>query len=370
MRLANIFELGVKELRGLARDPILLVLVVYAFTLAVYAQATVAPEALNRASIAIVDEDNSPLSVRLGAAFYPPYFRAPVLISPSEMDRRMDAGIDTFAIDIPPSFQTDLLAGRKPTIQLNIDATRVTQAFSGSGFIASILGGEVAAFLQRYRSNATPAAELVLRARFNPNLNRSWFGAVMAIIDQITMLSIILTGAALIREREHGTIEHLLVMPITPLEIVLSKIWSMGLVVLVASTLSLVFVVQGVLSVPIEGSLALFLAGAALDIFATTAMGIAIATLAGSMPQFALLMIIILLPLEILSGGMTPRESMPEAIRTLMLVAPNTHFVSLAQAILFRGAGFAAVWPQFLALAAIGAALFALSLARFRKYLK
>ncbi len=370
MRLANVFELGVKELRGLARDPILLVLVVYAFTLAVYAQATVSPEALNRASIAIVDEDNSPLSVRLGAAFYPPYFREPALIPPDEMDRRMDAGIDTFAIDIPPNFQADLLAGRAPAIQLNIDATRVTQAFSGAGFVTSILGGEIAAFLQRHRSNVQPAAELVLRARFNPNLTRSWFGAVMAVIDQITMLSIILTGAALIREREHGTIEHLLVMPVTPPEIVLSKIWSMGAVVLTVSTLSLVFVVQGALSVPIDGSLALFLAGAALDIFATTALGIAIATLAGSMPQFALLMIIILLPLEILSGGMTPRESMPEAIQILMLAAPNTHFVSMAQAILFRGAGFATVWPQFLALAAIGSALFALSLARFRKYLK
>src|SRR6266436_8190236 len=184
------------------------------------------------------------------------------------------------------------------------------------------------------------------------------------------MLSIILTGAALIREREHGTIEHLLVMPVTPLEIMASKIWSMGLVVLVASSLSLVFVVQGLLSVKIEGSMALFLFGAALHLFATTCMGIFLATMAGTMPQFGLLLMLILLPLQALSGSLTPRESMPEIIQNLMLAAPNTHFVILAQAILFRGAGLDVVWPQLAALLLIGSILFFFSLQRFRQFLR
>ena len=201
-------------------------------------------------------------------------------------------------------------------------------------------------------------------------LNRSWFGAVVQLINQITMLSIVLTGAALIREREHGTIEHLLVMPVTPFEIMTSKIWSMGLVVLAASAVSLIFVVRGLLAVPIEGSVPLFLAGAALQLFATTSLGIFLATIAGSMPQFGLLLILVLLPLQMLSGSMTPRESMPEFVQTIMLAAPNTHFVMLAQSILFRGAGIAVVWPQFLALAGIGSALFLFSLSRFRKSLK
>lgn len=153
------------------------------------------------------------------------------------------------------------------------------------------------------------------------------------------MLSIVLTGAVLIREREHGTIEHLLVMPITPFEIMTSKIWSMGLVVLAASGLSLIFIVQGLLSVPIEGSLALFMLATALQLFATTCMGISLATVAGSMPQFGLLLMLVLLPMQVLSGSVTPRESMPQIVQTLMLAAPNTHFVMLAQAILYRGAG-------------------------------
>jgi ABC-2 type transport system permease protein len=209
--------------------------------------------------------------------------------------------------------------------------------------------------------------ELELRARFNPNLEHSWFGGLMEIINNVTMLSIILTGAALIREREHGTIEHLLVMPITPAEIMLAKVWAMGLVVLVAAAIALVFVVRGVLRVPIEGSIPLFLAGAGLHLFATTSLGIFMATLARSMPQFGLLAMLILLPLQLLSGSFTPRESMPWFVQGVMLAAPTTHFVALGQAILFRGAGLGVVWPQFLALSGIGVVFFAISLNRFRK---
>lgn len=370
MRLANIAQLGVKELRGLARDPMLVVLILYAFTLSVYTASTSMPETLNKAAIAIVDEDQSPVSSRILTAFYPPYFSIPKIISQHEMDSRMDAGMDTFAIDIPPNFQRDLLAGRAPTIQLNVDATRMSQAFSGGGYIQSIISSEVSEYLDRYRAGSDVPVDLALRSRFNQELNKGWFGAITNVISSITMLSIVLTGAALIREREHGTIEHLLVMPVTPTEIMLSKIWSMGLVVLIASSVSIVFVVQGVLEVPIQGSVVLFLAGAALQLIATTCMGIFLATVAGSMPQFGLLLMLVLLPLQVLSGGVTPRESMPQIIQDIMLAAPNTHFVILAQSILFRGAGLDVVWPQLLALVLIGAGLFAFALHRFRSFLR
>lgn len=367
MRAANILHLGIKELRSLLRDPMMIVLIVYVFTFAVYAATTAMPETLHKAPIAIVDEDRSQLSTHIADAFFPPLFMPPVMITQNEMDTRMDAGLDTFAINIPPSFQRDVLAGRSPTIQLNVDATRMSQAFTGSGYIQNIIGSEVGAFLQGYRSNKTPAVDLDLRVRFNPELNKSWFSAVMELINNITILSIVLTGAALIREREHGTVEHLLVMPVTPFEIMTSKVWAMALVVLAATACSLVFVVQWLLKVPIEGSIALFLVGTALHLFATTSLGIFLGTMARSMPQLGLLLMLVLLPLQILSGSTTPRESMPEFIQYVMLAAPNTHFVMLAQAILYRGAGLSVVWPQFIFLALIGAVLFALSLARFRK---
>jgi ABC-2 type transport system permease protein len=289
------------------------------------------------------------------------------MISQAEMDSRMDTGIDTFALNIPPEFQRDLMAGRQPTIQLNVDATRMTQAFSGSGYIQSMITGEVAEYVLHYRGIATQVVDLELRARFNPSLTQAWFGAVMEVINNVTMLSIVLTGAALIREREHGTIEHLLVMPVTPFEIMMSKVWAMGLVVLAACAFALLFVVQWLLSVPIEGSLALFLVGTTLHLFATTSMGIFMGTIARSMPQFGLLLMLLLLPLQMLSGGITPRESMPDFVQVIMQAAPTTHFVSLAQAILYRGAGLDVVWPQFIILVLIGMIFFCITLVRFRK---
>ena len=365
--VANIARLGVKELWSLARDPAMLVLIAYTFTVSIYVAATAMPDSLHNAAIAIVDEDGSPLSARIAASFYPPYFKTPDMISLSRMDSGMDNGDYTFVLDIPPDFQRDVLAGRSPAVQLNVDATRMSQAFTGNSYILEIINTEVTEFLQRYRGVAVAPAELVLHSRFNPNLERAWFGALMEIINNVTMLSIILTGAALIREREHGTIEHLLVMPVTPLEIMLAKVWSMGLVVLLAAAAALIFIVQGALRVPVQGSVLLFLAVAALHLFATTSMGIFMAMLARSMPQFGMLVVLVLLPLQLLSGGSTPRESMPVLVQNIMLAAPTTHFVSAAQAVLYRGAGAAVIWPQMLAIVGIGAVLFVAALMRFRK---
>jgi ABC-2 type transport system permease protein len=366
-RLANVYRLGVKELWSLWRDPIMVALIVYTFTVAVYTAATAVPETLHGAAVAIVDEDDSALSGRIATAFYPPRFVEPLRIRIADVDPGLDAGRYTFVLDIPPGFQRDVLAGRSPSLQLNVDATRIGQAFTGAGLVQAIALGEVAEFLQHHRVISVPPVDLALRARFNPALRQSWFISLMEVVNNVTMLSIILTGAALIREREHGTVEHLLVMPVTPAEIMLAKMWSMGLVVLVAAAASLTFVVRGVLGVTIEGSVRLFLVGAALHLFATTAMGIFMATVARTMPQFGLLIMLVLLPLQVLSGGSTPRESMPRIVRDLMLAAPTTHFTEMAQAILYRGAGLDVVWRSFAILVVIGTVFFLVSLARFRR---
>ena len=368
--LSNILQLGIKELRSLARDPALVALIIYAFSLSIYSSATAMPETPNRATIAVVDEDRSQVSARLIDAFQLPYFLPPTLIDHRQMDQGMDSGLYTFTLNIPPDFQRDLLAGEQPAIQLNVDATQVSQAFSGAGHIRQIIQSETAAFVQRYQGSAKQPVEAVVRIAYNPNLDASWFGAITEVINQITMLSIILTGAALIREREHGTIEHLLVMPVTPLEIMLAKVWAMGLVVLIASGFALRFIVEGWLQVPIQGTMALFLAGTALHLFATTSMGIFLGTVARSMPQLGLLIMLVLIPLQILSGAVTPRESMPVPVQLIMSLAPTTHFVELAQSVLLRGAGLGIVWPKLLALIAIGAVFFYAALRRLRSTLQ
>ena len=365
--LANIYRLGVKELWSLWSDRMMLVLIVFTFTLSVYSSASSSPPTLNNAPIAIVDEDHSQLSQRIASAFYPPKFKSPALITHAEVDKGMDKGAYTFVLNIPVNFQRDVLAGRSAEIQLNTDATRMSQAFLGSGYIQQMVMGEISEFDNRYRGQVVPAIDLEQRALFNPSLDKSWFDSLSQIVNQITMISIILTGAALIREREHGTIEHLLVMPVTPIEIMLAKIWSMGLVVLVDTNMSLNLVVRGLLNVPVQGSLTLFFTGTALHLFATSSLGFFIAFVARNMPQFGMLVVLTLLPLQMLSGGNSPRESMPELLQNIMLVAPTTHFVELGQSVLFRGAGIEVVWVQLLALAVIGATLFSLSLMRFRK---
>jgi ABC-2 type transport system permease protein len=367
--LTNIYRLGIKELWSVARDPMMIALIIFAFTLSIYSSARAVPDTLFNAPIAIVDEDNSPLSARIASAFYPPSFREPAMVPLDRIDPGMDRGEFTFALVVPVNFQRDVLRDRNPAIQLNVDATRMSQAFTGSGYAAQIVMGEVTEFVQGYRGTTPPPVDLVTRMRFNPTLERSWFGGVMTIIDRVTMISLILAGAALIREREHGTIEHLLVMPVTPFEIMMSKVWATGLLVLVATAVALVVVVQGLLRTPIHGSRALFLLAGALNLASMTSLGILLATLTRSMAQFTLLLVLIMLPLQMLSGGQTPRESMPGIVQTIMLASPTTHYVAASQAILFRGAGIDIVWPQLLAMLVIGVVFFWIAHARFRKTL-
>jgi ABC-2 type transport system permease protein len=148
----------------------------------------------------------------------------------------------------------------------------------------------------------------------------------MAVINDITMLTVVLTGAALIREREHGTVEHLLVMPVRPAEIMVAKIWANGLVIVAVAMLSLWFVVHSLLRVPLSGSMLLFIAGTVLYEISVAALGILLATFTGTMGQFGLLVVPVLVILNLLSGSATPLESMPGWLINVMQITPTIHF--------------------------------------------
>jgi ABC-2 type transport system permease protein len=365
-KLANIYWLGVKELRSFTHDYVLLTLVVYAFSLAVILQARSNSQELHNASIAIVDEDQSVLSRRIGHAFFPPLFQTPQMIAEKDIVPLMNSGKYTFVIDIPPDFERYVLAGRQPGLQIDVDATAMVQAGLGSGYAQQIINTEIADFLSHAEGAPLSSVNLDVRIAFNPNLTTAWFTAVMGIINNITMLAIILAGAAIVREREHGTMDHLLVLPLTPFEIAMSKIWANGLVISVAVGLCLYFVVRMMLGIPIAGSIPLFMMGVVIYLFFATAIGIFLGTVARSMPQLGLLFMLVYLPMNMLSGSNTPLESMPAWLATVMQVSPSTHFVSFAQSILYRGAGLDVVWPQFLAVAGIGALFLTIAIARFR----
>jgi ABC-2 type transport system permease protein len=372
--LRNIFWLGAKELRSFFRDFVLLALVVYTFSYAIYMQGFSEVQELHNASIGVVDEDNSALSHRMIAAFLPPYFKKPAPIAQQDIERLMNTAVYTFVIVIPPNFESDVLARRSPAVQVNVDATAMVTAGLGYGYIQQILTSEIGNFVGRNegqflsRSQNLPASSITLAARvaFNPNVTTSWFTSVMGIVNNVTMLAIILAGAAVIREREHGTMDHLLVMPVRPFEIAMSKIWANGLVITIAAALSLEIIVRGVLRIPINGSVPLFIGGVAIYLFFATAIGIFLATVARTMPQLGLLYILVAMPMNVLSGSNTPLESMPAILRNIMMFSPSTHFVVFAQSILFRGADFSVVWPHFLYTAGVGGLFLFLSLIRFR----
>lgn len=367
MRITNIYRLGRKELSSLAYDPVLVILILYAFSLAIYAPAKGVRIEVTNAAVAYVDEDQSALSRQIIAAIPAPYFRTPEAIELDEVEAALERGRYSFVINIPPHFLADLRQQKRPQIQINVDATTMTEAGVGSGYLENIIQEEVARFLGLPPLEDLFPVTQVVRILFNPNTQSSWFLSVMQIVNMTTLLSIVLTGAAFIREREHGTLEHLLVMPLTPAEIVLAKVWANALVIVVAALASLLIVVRGVLQVPVTESLPLFLVGLLVYLLAMTAIGLYLATLARSMPQFGLLSIPLFLFLYMLSGAITPLESMPEALQWLMQFSPTTHFVAYTQAVIFRQAPIAMIWPHWLALAGISLIFFLGALKRFRK---
>jgi ABC-2 type transport system permease protein len=364
--LSNIFWLGTKEVRSFLHDFVLIGLVLYAFSFAVMTQAQSNSQELHNASIAIADEDHSELSRRIAHAFLRPYFQPPQPIAERDIVALMNAGKYTFVIAIPPNFERDVLGGRQPGLQVDVDATAMIQAGLGSGYAQQIITTEIEDFLSHVEGVPLTPVNLVVRIAFNPNVTTAWFSSVMGIINNITMLAIIMSGAAIVREREHGTMDHLLAMPLRPFEIALSKVWANGLVITVAAAVSLYVIVRAILHIPIAGSIPLFMFGVVIYLFFATAVGIFLGTVARSMPQLGLLYMLVYMPMNMLSGANTPLESMPPWLATIMRASPSTHFVSFAQSILYRGAGLSVVWPQFVAVALIGGLFFGLALLRFR----
>jgi ABC-2 type transport system permease protein len=367
--LKNVLVLAGKELRSFFSDRLLLAFLLLSFTFMIYSEATGVETEVQNANVAVVDGDHSVLSRRFRDALRLPYFRPPVVIDRSVVDAEMDRGRFTFVLDLPPHFEADILRGRRPMLQLNIDATAMTQAGVGAGYIEAILQTETERFLQQRGIEAALPVAAITRALFNPNLDGFWYQAVNSMIENITIFALLLVGAAVIRERERGTLEHLLVMPLLPSEIAAAKVLANGLIVLLATTIALVFTLGMLLEVPLRGSLPLFLLATGTYVFAIMSLGIMLATIANTMPQFGLLAMPVFLILSMLSGATSPLESMPPVLQILLQASPTVHFVKLSQAVLFRNAGLGLMWPQLLAMSGLGALFLLFALSRFRTML-
>ncbi len=366
--LKNVIYLSKKEFSSLFSDLTLIALILYMFSMALYTIANMPTTELKNAAVAVVDNDRSTLSYRLRDSLIEPNFKNVQEISANEVDRAMDTGTYTFVLEIPPNFERDMLKGLSPKIQLLIDATAMTQAGVGSNYIAQIFNQEVAQYLGLNSASLDNLA--TINVLYNPNHSSKWLMGTMQIVGNLNLLVLLLVGAAVIRERERGTIEHLLVMPVTSSEIAVAKIVANGLVLLTVAMLSLTFMVRGVLGVPIAwSSFPLFALGAIAFLFSISSLGILLAIIAPTMPQFGLLCIPTYMVMYMLSGTNSPIENMPELAQQITQFSPTTVFGAYTQDVLFRGAGFELVWEQLLKMVVLGLGFLAIALSQFRTML-
>lgn len=368
--LYNIFYLTIKEFRSLFSDPVLLGLIVYIFTFGIWTSVSATSTELKNAAVAIVDNDQSALSKQLKDSLLAPRFKPPVDIHAEEVDRGMDTGKYTFVLDIPPNYQADLLAGFNPKVQLLVDATAMTQAAIGTSYIQFIFAEEIQKFFHLNQITQAPPLQANIQSLYNPNHTSYWFMGIMQVVGYISLITLLLTGAAVIREKERGTIEHLLVMPVSSSEIAVAKIIANGTIILTISILSLYFVVHIGLQVPIHyDAIPLFALGVITFLFSIASLGILLAIIAPSMPQFGLLCIPIYVVMYMLSGIASPLDNMPDTMRMITQFSPQTILSTFSQEVLFKQAPLSMVKIHLFKMLGMGIVFLGIALAQFKSML-
>lgn len=360
-----------KEWRSLFSDGTLAVLLLIMFTVLIYQTANSGGTDLRNATVGVVDLDKSHLSRQIIDALPRTYFAQPEYLQQEDVDQRMDKGDFVFVLAFPAHFERDILMNRAPEIQLLIDATALTQAGIGQGYLTQIVQREINEFFgqQAQIEQLTPVKSNINIA-FNPNMQSTWFLGAMQVNNVLTMLCLILVGAAVIREREQGTIEHLLVMPVSSTQIVLAKILANGIIVCVCAALSMYFMVGGVIGAQINGSIWLYFLGTLVFMFSIASFAVMLATVAPTMPQYSLLIVPLYVVSSMFSGSSSPRSNMPEFAQSISAYWPTTQFITLAQNVIFRGAGWEIVWQPLLIMAISGTLFLGLALLRFKKMLE
>ncbi len=362
-----------KELLQLGRDTVLVCAVIYLFTLDIMMAGGV-KMGLNQGSVVVHDSDHSMASRDLIYRFQPPYFKlSGEILNEKEGIQLLDQGEALLVLDIPPKFQHDLLQGRPTAVQVQVDASNTVLGTLAASYSAQIIGqyGFDAA-LQRMGLTGegletVPMIDDRHRVWYNPNQKDAWFMSISELLTVITILAMMLPAAAAVREKERGTIEQLLVSPLTPMQIMLSKVISMTLVILIGTAVSVGFVLYGFFDIPIKGSLPLFFLVTALYTFAMSGLGLFISTISRNLAQATMLVIMIMMPIILLSGAWTPPEAMPDGIRQAMYLSPLYYYIEMAYGILLKGAGLTVLWDSLLGLTLLGSVVFVFGVWRFKR---
>ena len=360
-----------KELLQLFRDVALMVFFLYAFTGDIYIAASGVSMQLRNAAIATLDGDHSLASRELASRFQPPYFQASGSAgTPQQAIRHLDDGDVMAVLDIPPRFGERLARGEQVAVQLQVDTSNSVLGFLASSYGAQIVGRyglEVAALREGLGSGGIsgPLIQADTRIWYNPNQNDAWFMGISELLTVITLFAILLPAAAMVREKERGTIEQLMVTPLSAFQILFPKVIAMTLVILAGTAIALFGVLGPAFDLPMRGSLVLFFLITALYVFTTAGLGLLAATVARNLAQVGMLTVVILMPMLLLSGAWTPIEAMPEWMRLLAWISPLHYFLDAAYGILLKGVGMTLLWKPVLAMGLLGVAVFGAGMGRF-----
>ena len=362
-----------KEFSQLFRDVPMLLILAWAFTGAVYTSGHGIATELYRYPIVALDLSQSNASRELLSRFRAPYFK---LVGQARSDRevvsRLDRGEASLAVIIPPDFERRVHEGAA-RFQVISDGSQSMTATLAAAHIASVAQSYSIERLGGDRSLDTiriPQIEARPRVEYNPNLVETWFSSLLEVFNQATMIAMLLAAAAMVREREYGTVEHLLVSPLRPVELFAAKLVPVVALVPLAVVGSVLGIVQGAFATPIRGSLVLFYIVTVVYVFAMASLGLGIAVVARTLGQAMMMLLLILYPMMLLSGAFTPPESQGVFMRTVGLLSPVRHYVDFGYQVLFKANGLAYVWRDVAGILVLGLALFLLSVRRFARLVR
>jgi ABC-2 type transport system permease protein len=372
--LQHMRVMTLKELIQFRRDIFLLIVVVYAFSADIYVAGSGIEMELKQAALTVADYDQSPASRDLIYSFRQPQFKFQGMEMNSEraMDL-LDAGKTMLYLEIPADFNEALLSGKPTQVQLFVDTSNSVLGSLATSYAAQIVAGfGVQKAMERLSvggamGGGLPMVNSAHRVWFNPNGSDRWFVPINEMITMITMLSIMLPAAAMVREKERGTVEQLLVSPLTPLEIMLPKVLAMTFVILIGVTLAVFGVLGPVFEIPFRGNMLLFYVLTAIYVFSTAGFGLAISTVVNNLAQVGLMVIMLLSPMLLLSGAFVPPEAMPAALGYLILLSPMHHYIEIVMGIFLKGVGLDVLWPSVMGLLLVGTGVFAFGTWRFRR---
>ena len=358
-----------KEVVQFRRNWILALFMVYAFTMMAYHNATAISQELKRAGLVVIDNDRSKASRDLIYRFHEPQFRfIEQLENSRDGVKRLDDGDAALVLDIPENFDQDLLNGRPTRLQIQLDGADSMRAYLAANYAGNIVRQfSTDAGRRQFADQPLPVVENDERVWFSPNHEQTLFMAIQDLAQNILLFSILLPASALAREKERGTVEQLLVSPLSPLQIMLGKTLPMVGIILLASVVTLFFIIEGALALNVRGSIGLFLGVTALFSASAAGVGILIASVTRNMGQVGIVSITLMPILFMLSGSDTPPEMMPDTLLPIMYLSPLHHYLNAAFGILIKGADLSMVWDSILYVAILGGCVFAFSLFRFRQ---